>query len=160
MGILAAGIYLTAALLRATTPSPAVRRFVHVFGRPGVFRWIAGDTTADDGWTAYRPIPDDGAFILEREDDRGVDLVDDDEVLLVSQGRWRVLPAATVTAPCAKTLGTAGAARGDSITVTRLDLSAHAVTLGALTMPGGSRSWARHVFNGTAWVPRAGGLLL
>ncbi len=160
MGVLAVGVYLTAALLRATTPSPAIRRFAHVFGLPGVFRWIAGDTTADNGWTAYRPIGDDGAFILEREDDRGVDLVDGDEALLVSQGRWRVLPAATITAPCAKTLGTAGAARGDSITVTRLDLSAHAVTLGALTMPGGARSWARHVFDGTVWVPRAGGLLL
>lgn len=159
MSTLAAGIYLARSALRSAR-SPLIQRYARVLGVPGFFRWVAGDNTPDNEWTSFRTGTDDGAWVLCREDDRGADLVDADETIDVAGGPWRVLPAGTLSAPCTKTLSTVGAVAGDRLLVTRLDVSANAVTLGPLTMPAGQRSWALFAFSRGAWVLRASGLSL
>lgn len=168
VGILAAAIYPTLGAIRAAR-APLVQHFAHVLGHPGLFRFVPLDTSVDDGWTVIVPSGGGGAWLLERVDDRGLDLVVSPAPVLVgvAGGRWRVLAAASLVANTAFTLDPTGAERGDTIEVTREDLTAYAATWanggpasGTLsTMAGGAKAFALFWFDGTDWMQRRGGVM-
>jgi hypothetical protein len=97
--------------------------------------------------------------------DKGANLTDAAVTITVSQGKWRVLPAATLTANRIITLGTTGAVAGDQLTITRLDLTAFTLALlnggaGAgtlLTLPVSKLGCATVQFDGTNWALRSFG---
>jgi len=95
------------------------------------------------------------------------DLTDADVTIQRSQGAWRVLPAATLSADHAATLGTTGAAAGDQITITRLDATANAYAVinggaGAgtlVTFPASKIGFGVFQYDGTNWALREVGSL-
>lgn len=106
------------------------------------------------------------ADITQLEDnsrgDAGAALTDAPATITVAQGKWRVLPAATLTATRAFTLSTTGAVAGDQITITRLDATANTITIvnggaGAgtiATLPVSVVGFATCQFDGTNWALR------
>lgn len=160
----------TAALVRSDR-GPQTRRYRSIAEFGGaLFRFIVGSSLADDGRTVIVPTGGGtgGAWVREREDDRGSDLSDSDGGLTVGDGGWRVMPAATLTSNRTLTLSTTNAAAGDRILVTRLDVTVNTVAIvnggpgaGTLaTLPASLRSMAEAQFDGTNWVLRQSGLLL
>jgi hypothetical protein len=95
----------------------------------------------------------------------GANLTDAAVTIQRSQGMWRKMPAATLTANRIVTLGTTGAVAGDQIEVTRLDLGAFTLAFlnggagaGTLyTMIASKLGWAKFQFDGTNWALRAFG---
>lgn len=59
----------------------------------------------------------------------GAALGDADATITVAQGKWRTIPAATLTAARALTLSAAGVAAGETIEITRLGTEAFAVAI-------------------------------
>jgi hypothetical protein len=163
----AATIYESVAAVRAAL-GPRVTKYLIPLDLADLFVWVLGSTNPDDGVTTIVPnggTP--GAWQRVRIYDRGPDLINGSELLSVSGNRWRVLPAGTLTGPCTKTLDPTYAVAGDWCLVTRLDVSAYAVSLtnggpaaGTTTMPASSRAWAWFVFDGTDYVVRGSGLML
>lgn len=98
----------------------------------------------------------------------GADLTDADATIAVAAGYWRKMPAATLSANRAITLGTTGAAAGDQITITRLDATANTLAVinggaGAgtlVTLPASKVAFARFQYDGTNWALREVGTLL
>ena len=92
----------------------------------------------------------------------GAALTDAPATITVAQGKWRVLPAATLSATRAFTLGTTGAVAGDQITITRLDTTANTITVvnggagaGTLaTLPVSTTGFVKAQFDGTNWALR------
>ena len=56
---------------------------------------------------------------------KGSDLTNADVTITVAQGKWRKLPATTLSAGHTVTLSTTGAVAGDQIEITRLDVTAN-----------------------------------
>lgn len=96
---------------------------------------------------------------------KGADLTDAAVTITIAQGRWRVLPAAILSANRIITLGTTGAAAGDRIEITRLDAGAFTLAFvnggaGAgtlVTLPVSKVNFARFYFDGTNWLLMAVG---
>lgn len=104
-------------------------------------------------------------IVLLEDNDRGTkgaDLTDAPATITVAQGKWRVLPAATLSATRAFTLSTTGAVAGDQITITRLDATANTITVvnggagaGTLaTLPVSTTGFVKCQFDGTNWALR------
>lgn len=106
------------------------------------------------------------ADVVKLEDNnhaiKGADLTDAPATITVAQGKWRVLPAATLSATRAFTLSTTGAVAGDQITITRLDTTANTITVvnggvgaGTLaTLPVSTTGFVKAQFDGTNWALR------
>lgn len=96
---------------------------------------------------------------------KGANLTDAPTTLTTAGGRWYVLPAATLTATRAYTLGITGALDGDQITITRLDVTANTATFvdggsgtpTILTMPVLKINSAVFQFNAGHWALRTVG---
>jgi hypothetical protein len=96
---------------------------------------------------------------------KGADLTDAAQTILVTQGKWRVLPAATLSAARVVTVGTTGAVNGDIIRITRRDQTANALTItnggvGAgspAILPASKQGFVDVIFDGTDWSLYAGG---
>lgn len=107
----------------------------------------------------------DATFLDSTHGAAGANLTDADATIQITAGAWRKLPAATLSAGRALTLGTTGAVAGDQITVTRLDATAntYAVINGGagagtlLTMPASKVNFGLFQFDGTNWALRACG---
>lgn len=119
----------------------------------GAGRWIRVDESAQS-------LADEG------RGPAGAALADTSPTVTVAQGQWRVQPAASLTANRSITLGTAGAAAGDQIEFTRLDLGAFTLAFinggagaGTLfTMAVSKLGYARFQFDGTNWALRSFGV--
>lgn len=91
---------------------------------------------------------------------KGADLTDASPTITLAQGKWRVMPAATMSAGRTITLDPAGCVAGDQLEVTRLDASANTLAFinggpGAgtlLTMPVSKVNFAKFQFDGTNWA--------
>jgi hypothetical protein len=89
----------------------------------------------------------------------GAALTNGNATIQITAGKWRELPASTLTANRVLTLGVTGAAAGDRLKVTRLDTTAYtyAVVNGGtgagtlLTFPAGRAAFALFYFDGTDW---------
>jgi len=144
----------------------------HILGTPGLLVWHLGSgITDDDGATCIETSGGQvGRFLRERCPDRGADLANADATIYPSGKRWRVLPAATLSANRVLTLGAASSTQsveeGDWILFTREDVSAFTVTIRniALTtlavMPASQRSWCLVQMGASDWAHRASGLAL
>lgn len=174
VGILAAGVYASLALLRAATP-PIVPRFARVFGFPKLLRFNPLDTSTDDGWTAIVPGLGGGAWLDVPTNDRGADLTAANGftssptgtwTVGVQHGPWNVIPAASLSGNVTATLAVVNQdgnpiRTGESKMFTRLDTSGNTVawvdggpgTPTLCTFSGAAFLWAW--FNGTNWVKRA-----
>ncbi len=144
----------------------------HFWGTPGLFRWALGSgITDDDGATCVETSGgQQGRFLRERCPDRGDDLTDAAATIRPSGKRWRVLPAATLTANRILTLGVATATEsveeGDWILVTRQDVGAFTYTIlnggtgagNVAVMPVSQRAWCLAHFDGTNWIHRSSSL--
>jgi len=114
-----------------------------------------------DATTAFVKIDPTLARVLVSlsSDAPGASLTDAAATILVSAGKWRVLPAATLSAARVLTLGTTGAVAGDIITVTRLDVTANTYTIAnggggggnVVVFPVSKQSFADCYFDGTNW---------
>jgi len=99
--------------------------------------------------------------------DAPADLTDAAATIQITAGRWRVLPAATLTVDRILTIGTTGARLGDRMRITRRDLTAFDYSIvngggGAGTLailPPGRLSFADLWFDGTDWKVAALGAL-
>lgn len=97
--------------------------------------------------------------------DKGADLGDADADLLVDDGRWRVIPSVPLTGARTFTLQPTNAKEGDTITVTRLDVSANVVDFDNGGPGGGTLfamkvsilAWAQFQFDGANWELRSFG---
>lgn len=95
-----------------------------------------------------------------------VALGDASVTIQVGDGRWRRLPAATLTANRSITLGTTGAVAGDEIDFTRLDVGAFTFAIvngggGAgtlITFPVSKLGSGTFRFNGTNWELKSFGM--
>jgi hypothetical protein len=96
---------------------------------------------------------------------KGADLTDAAATILITQGKWRVMPAATMTAARVITVGTTGAVNGDIIRITRRDQTANTLTItnggvGAgspAILPASKQGFVDVIFDGTDWSLYAGG---
>lgn len=92
----------------------------------------------------------------------GTALGDTSPTIVLSAGKWRTLPAATLTTNRTVTLGTTGAVAGDQFTITRLDATANTLAIvnggaGAgtlVTLPASKVNFAVCQFDGTNWALR------
>lgn len=88
---------------------------------------------------------------------KGADLTDAAATITISEGTWRVLPAATLGAARVLTLSNTGAYAGAQITVTRLDATANTYTVNnaaaaaLVVMPASKVNFADFQHDGTAW---------
>jgi hypothetical protein len=109
----------------------------------------------------------DGNWLRVPIVDKGADLTDASVSINAGQDDWRVLPAATLTAPRTITLATTNAENGTRLEITRLDVGAPTLQIdngGAgggtlITFPGGVRSFAYFYFDGTNWLLRRAGTM-
>lgn len=155
-------VYETAdALAQDPGPQTDIRYAVVLGLGPQVFKWYLDASDAADGVNVIAPSGGtSGRWKRARFDDRGSDLADASATLLVSGGRTRVLPAATLTANRTLTLGTTGAVAGDEILVVRNDATAFSLTIAnggdgagnVAAMPVSSRAWCLARFDGTDWI--------
>lgn len=154
----------------AADPGPRTdTRFAHVLSVGAVFSWSIFSSETDDGENVIAPTGGGvGRWIRSRSVDRGDDLTNASATIAISGGRWRVLPAATLSADRVLTIDDLGAVAGDEILVTRNDATAYKLTLnnggaGAGTiavMPAGLRAWCLTRFDGTNWIHAASALAL
>lgn len=163
-------VYETAdALAQDPGPQTDIRYAVVLELGPQVFKWYLYASDAADGVNVIAPSGGaSGRWKRARFDDRGADLADADATILVSGGRTRVVPPATLTAARALTLGTTGAVAGDEILVVRNDSEAFVLTLAnggsgggnVAVMPSGQRAWCAARFDGTDWIHVGSGIAL
>lgn len=96
----------------------------------------------------------------------GAALTDAAATVQVGLGNWHTMPAATLTANRAITLGTTGAVEGSKLEFTRLDTTSNTLAFinggtgaGTLyTMAASKLGCATFYFNGTNWVLRTFGV--
>lgn len=94
---------------------------------------------------------------------KGTDLTNADATIQPSGGYWRTLPAATLTAAHALTLGTTNAVAGDWWVISRYDVTGYAYSIidggsGTPTLavlPGGAPAFVLAQFDGTNWKIKA-----
>lgn len=120
------------------------------------------------GWQKYLREYQRMTDTIERETKaaKGTDLTNADATIQISAGRWRVLPAATLSANRVLTLGTTGAVAGDTFEITRLDTTAftYAIANGGggggtlITFPVSKTACARCRYDGTNWALRLFGI--
>lgn len=171
----AATIFASLAAMSAEAGT-SYARYAIPLDLPVLYRWVPDDVTAIDGTTvlghtggypgrwkqvgSYTP----GANPV----DKGANLSDaDTTVTWSSSARWRILPAATLTADRTITLSTSGATAGSLSEITRLDVSAYTLTVvnggpsaGTLiTLPAGVQFFCSCYFDGTNWLLRQAGAL-
>lgn len=95
-------------------------------------------------------------------EEKGTNLTDANATIYVTGSRWRVMPAATLSASRTITLGTTGAALNDQICITRLDATANTMPIvnggaGAgtlVTLPASKVNFVVCQFDGTNWALR------
>lgn len=126
-----------------------------------------GTSSASAGSTVIVPDAGSGRWLAlsSKAAPAGTDLTDAPATITVAQGSWRKMPAATLSATRAFTLGTTGAVAGDQIEITRLDTTANTMTVvnggvgaGTLfTFPVSKIGSARFQFDGTNWALRTVG---
>ena len=163
-------MYTTAATLASLRAPTSATRYSIIRDLGGaLFYWLLNDTkTADNVNVIAGSGGATGNWIRVREDDRGANLTNADATIQVSGKRWRVLPAATLSANHSLTLGTTYAVAGDTITITRLDTTANTYAIinggtGAgtiATMPVSARSFLVAQFDGTDWSQKISALML
>lgn len=146
----------------------------HIWGLPGLFRWAMGSAITDDGGATCIETSggQQGRFLRERCPDRGEDLTNAAATIYPSGKRWRVLPAATLSANRVLTLGvgssTVSVVEGDWIYITREDVGAYTFTIlnggvgagNVAVMPVSQRAWCLAYFDGTNWVHKGSGISL
>lgn len=166
-------IALTPAELR-TVQGREGPRYVWVLSLGALFRWVPGSTAEDDGFTVLVPLVGGflGAWLRCRPSPTPtgtpVLLGDADAHVNVGQGFWFELPASTLNQNRFVTLGTANAAAGDEVEVTKLDAGAFTLTLvnggpaagNLAVLPMGSRYFFVAYFDGTNWITRRSALML
>lgn len=149
------------ALAQDPGPQTDIRYAVVLELGPEIFKWYLYASDPADGVNVVAPSGGaSGRWKRARFDDRGDDLGDASAALLVSGGRTRILPAATLTADRTLTLDDAGAVQGDEILVIRNDATAFVLTIAnggagggnVAVMPSSNRSWCRARFDGTNWI--------
>ncbi len=142
--------------------------YVVPLDQPRLYRWAVGDLLTPDSITVLDHSGGVAGNWLEVvEDDAGAALTDANATIQVGGNRWRVLPAATLSANRILTLGTTNAQAGHTIDVTRLDAEAftYAIANGGagagtlITFPVSARYWAKLQFDGTNWKLRAAGAM-
>lgn len=119
------------------------------------------------GWQPYQRAYNKTVDTLESETRlAAVAVTDADQTLLGTTGRWFRIAPATLTAARTLTLGPAGLVANDIVEITRLDVSAFAVTIvsgggGGIvhTMAGTFKGWAKFRFDGANFELRAFGQL-
>lgn len=162
-------VYATPEALAADPGPRTDTRFALALSLGAVFSWSIFSEATADGETVIAPSGGGvGRWIRSRAVEQGDDLGDASATITISGGRWRVLPAATLTADRTLTIDDAGAVEGDEILVTRNGIESFKLTLanggaGAGTiaaMPSGSRAWCLMRFDGTNWIHAASGVAL
>jgi hypothetical protein len=149
---------------------PYAEHFVFVVETGRVYRWVRDSALVDDARTVIVPLVGGfpGAWLLVRTPDAGDPLGDANATITMGGGAWRTLPAGTLTANRTLTLDPAGAAAGDDLEVTRLDLGAFTLALvnggpaggTIVTLPAAARSFAVAYFDGGNFVHRRSALML
>jgi len=110
-----------------------------------------------------QPAPGSNQFLDGLNGAAGANLTDADATIQITQGTWRKLPAATLSAGRNLTLGNTGAKAGDQITITRLDATAQTYTIkdnAAATlfvMPASKVNFVVCQHDGTNWFLKTGG---
>lgn len=163
-------VYETAdGLAQDPGPQTDIRYAVVLELGPEIFKWYLYASDAADGVNVIAPSGGaSGRWKRARFDDRGDDLGDANITLLVSGGRTRILPTATLTADRTLTLDDAGAVQGDEILVVRNDAAAFVLTIAnggagggnVAVMPVSSRAWCLARFDGTNWIHMQSALAL
>jgi hypothetical protein len=96
----------------------------------------------------------------------GADLTNSNVTITVAQGRWRKLPASTLSGNHTCTLSTVGAIAGDEIEITRYDLTAntYAIIDGGsgtptlITLAASKLGYVRARFDGANWILKSFGV--
>lgn len=119
------------------------------------------------GWLPYARAYFEAVDQIDRNEngDFGDALTDADATIAIGDGRWRALPAATLSTGRTITLGTTDAVKGDTITIVRHDTTANTLAVvnggpgaGTLhTMAVSAKAVARFRFDGTDWQLRSFG---
>lgn len=119
-------------------------------------------STATAGDDCLVPTSGSGRFlrVAKKRSAPGADLTDASPTIVVTDGKWRRLPAATLSAPRTITIGTTGAVAGDELTITRIDATANTLTIvdggsgtpTLLVMPNSKTGFVDMYFNGTNWI--------
>lgn len=104
--------------------------------------------------------------ILDTEPAAGANLTDANQTIAIADGNWRKLPAGTLTAARTKTIGTAGAVSGQTITITvfpqdfTTTLTNGGAGAGSLEItPNVQPVFVRYQFDGTNWIVKNVGAL-
>lgn len=149
---------------------PPVAHYALILDLPGApFRFAAGSSAAEDGWTAIVPTGGGtaGAWLRCREADKGANITGT-AAITVGGKRWRRIAVGALSANATLTLSTTNAVEGDIIEFTRLDVGAYTVAFvnggagaGTLaTMPVSARAFVSVYFDGTDWLLRDSHLML
>jgi hypothetical protein len=147
----------------AASPGPSTERYAIPLDYPRLYIWRIKTPDTADGVTILTHVGGvTGQWELVRHDDRGADLTDANVTLTVGGGSWRVMPAAILSTGRTLTIDDALAQEGDTLTITRLDVTANTLAIvnggvGAgtlITMPVSVRAYAKLYFNGTDWLLR------
>jgi len=152
-------------------PGPRLPKYAITLANGLLYKWVPDDATTEQAPATYsHPTVVghtggwDGRWLLVRFDDRATDLTDAAQDIYIANGRRYVVALATLGAARAKTLKNDGAAAGDVIRITRLDVEAfdmtvvdEASTLTIFTFPASESWFADFRFDGTNWSPDAFG---
>ncbi|MBU0572039.1 MAG: hypothetical protein KKC50_08375 [Candidatus Omnitrophica bacterium] len=144
-------------------------RYAYVVEEDAHYAWYLGSSLTADQINIITPMGGGiGQWIRIRSVSRGADLTDADATITISEGRWRVLPLATLTAARVLTIGDDYASEGDQMTITRLDMEAFTYQVdngggggGTLvTFGAGARAFLDVEFDGTDWIVKQSGEML
>lgn len=145
----------------AADQGPLLEHYAIPLDQPSLYRWIVGDSSTVNGETVLGHTGGTvGRWLRVRPQLLGANLTNAPATIYAGEKAWRRLPAGTLTANRVLTLGTTGASAGDTITVTRLDVSAwtYAVVNGGagagtlITLPASQKWFADFYFDGTDWL--------
>lgn len=129
--------------------------------RPVPFRFVLGDTTTDDDWTALEPSQGTaGRFLDMPEKNLGASLADGNATITVAGKQRRRLVSGTLTQNSTGTLSTTGAREGHWMEFSLLDTAAftYAIVNGGAgagtlaTKASGEARFLRVYFDGTDWL--------
>jgi hypothetical protein len=161
-----AEIYETVALM-AAMPGRPKKHWAIVLENGLPYKWVPDDATTADGFSVVTGTGGGyaGRWLHVPGDQKGTDLDDSDETIVVGGKLLRYLP--TLARNSVKTLGTTGAIAGQVLTIVCTSSAAFTLTIvnggaGAgtlMTKPVSERYMLAARFNGTNWEPRAAGKL-
>ena len=163
-----ATIYPTPAQLQTQAGPITATRYAYVSSLGALFEWQFGTVKTPDNFnTIGHSGGGAGTWVRVRSQDKRALLTDSDATITVSEGGWRILPAATLTTGRNVTISDTDAEAGDQVTVTRLDTTSNVLTVkngGAgggdvAEMLGSKVSFIRCEFDGTDWQVRELGAL-